>query len=93
MGFLSLIFSAYKTRERITTYPLIRLDETSIVYQDENGEQVPVPRKLIYKTKKTETMDKLEIVEILPNLAVEYWLWDIVEHEPTYNLLLRKGEE
>lgn len=79
-------------REISTVYPLIRLDEDKITYREENGEQVSIPRAMISYIKKTDVMDELEIINYLPNLAVEFWLWNIVGHEPTYNLLLRKGE-
>lgn len=93
MGFLSMIFSTYRMKEISITYPLIRLDEDKITYRDENDEQITIPRSLISGIKKTDVMDKLEIISYLPNSAVDYWLWNIVSYEPIYNLLLRKGKE
>ena len=94
MGFLSLLFSSYRMEKVSTICPLIRLDEETITYQNSNNQQISLPRTLISRTKKTEVMDKLEIVQYIPNSTVNYWLWeDLIIREPEYNLLLRKGEE
>lgn len=94
MGFLSLLFASYRLEKISTLYPLIRLDEETITYQDSNNQQISLPRALISHTRKTEVMDKLEIVQYIPNSTVDYWLWeDLISRELEYNLLLRKGEE
>ena len=87
---LSLFFSTWRMQKEVTIYPLVRLDEDTITYRDEDDFQITISRDCISRIKNTDVMDKLEIIEYYPHKNVAYWLWDLVERECEYNLLLRQ---
>jgi hypothetical protein len=83
MGILSLIFADRYTEALSELFPVVKVTEDTLVYQNRNHEQITVDRKRLQcgGCVEPDAMEYYEIISYEPSIGYKFWLWDLIEYE------------